>query len=121
MNNTAVEVRLALKVAGYEPVACIGKKAFQEEWTTTRLQDTPEEIAKWGGGNTGIATRYTPGYDIDIDLPEPAVRMEEVARDWFDGRGIIPARFGQRSDTRVAGKNISAAEFLGRKIFRERI
>src|SRR5262245_17026568 len=80
------DIRLALLNAGFAPVACIGKDAILKDWPN-RQDATPEQVVKWGGGNTGVATKFTPACDADIDIPEPAARIEEVARDRFDGRG----------------------------------
>jgi Bifunctional DNA primase/polymerase, N-terminal len=93
MNDTVVKVRLALKAAGFDPVACTGKRPIQNEWQLNS-DFTPEQIRRMGGNNTGVLTQKTPALDADIDAPEPASRVEEVARDWFDGRGTIPVRFG---------------------------
>jgi RecA-family ATPase len=92
--QSPADIRIALLNAGFTPVACIGKAPILSHWQNRR-DVTPETVAKWSGGNTGIATKFTPACDIDIDLSEPAACVEEVARDWFDGRGIIPTRFGR--------------------------
>jgi RecA-family ATPase len=94
MSNTVVKVRLALKAAGFDPVACTGKRPIQNEWQLNN-DFTPEQIRRMGGNNTGVLTQRTPALDTDIDAPEPASRVEEIARDWFDGRGVIPTRFGR--------------------------
>jgi hypothetical protein len=88
-----VEVRLGLLTGGFVPVACIGKDPILLDWTT--LNATPEQVARWSGGDTGIATKNNPAADIDIGIPEPAACVEELARDWFDGRGVLPTRFGR--------------------------
>jgi len=91
---TAATIRLALKAAGFTPVACIGKEDVMPGWRT--LQDaTPEQIARWPGGNSGINTSDTPCIDDDILHPDAAAAVEEYIRDWFDGRGTILVRFGQ--------------------------
>jgi hypothetical protein len=91
--QSPADIRLALLAAGFAPVACIGKAPILPEWPTRH--DTPEQIARWGGGNTGVATKYTPGLDADINMPKPAACIEGLVRDWFDGRGIILTRFGR--------------------------
>jgi RecA-family ATPase len=88
------DIRLALKAAGFAPVACIGKEPVLLEWQNRR-DATPEEISKWPGGNSGIDTKFDPGCDIDFDDAEAAAGIEAAARDWFDGRGTIPVRFGR--------------------------
>jgi hypothetical protein len=88
-----IEVRLGLLKRGFTPVACRGKDPILPNWPN--LQATPEQVARWGGGDTGIATRLNPATDIDIGIPEPAAAVEEVAKDWFADRGAIPVRFGR--------------------------
>ena len=92
--QSPADIRLALKAAGFSPVACIGKVPVLAEWQN-RCDATPEEIAKWPGGNSGIDTKDTPGCDIDFDDADAAAGVEAAARDWFDGRGTIPVRFGR--------------------------
>ena len=92
--QSPADIRLALKAAGFTPVACIGKKPLLLEWQNRR-DATPKEIAKWPGGNSGIDTKYDPSCDIDFDDAEAAAAVEAAARDWFDGRGTIPVRFGR--------------------------
>ena len=92
--QSPADIRLALKAAGFSPVACFGKAPMLSEWQNRR-DATPEEIAKWPGGNSGIDTKYDPGLDIDVDDAEAAACIEATARDWFDGRGTIPVRFGR--------------------------
>jgi hypothetical protein len=99
MSNTAAgqrpaDIRLALKAAGFRPVACIGKAPVLAEWQN-RGDATEREIAKWPGGNSGIDTTNTPGLDVDFDDTDAAAGIEAAARDWFDNRGTIPVRFGR--------------------------
>jgi Bifunctional DNA primase/polymerase, N-terminal len=91
---TPADIRLALRAAGFSPVACIGKAPVLAGWQN-RGDATPEEIAKWPGGNSGIDTKDTPGCDIDFDDTDAAAGIEAAARDWFDNRGTIPVRFGR--------------------------
>jgi hypothetical protein len=87
------EVRLALKRNGFTPVSCIGKIPIGTGWQTG--SEIPEaELARAGGGNTGVLARDTPGLDIDIRVEEAAIAVEEAAKDWFDGRGAILSRVG---------------------------
>ena len=92
--QSPADIRLALKTAGFNPVACVGKEPVLKEWQNRR-NATPKEIARWPGGNSGIDTKFDPGCDIDIDDTEAAAGVEAAARDWFDGRGTIPVRFGR--------------------------
>ena len=91
---TPADIRLALRAAGFSPVACIGKAPVLTDWQNRR-DATVGEIAGWPGGNTGVTTEYTPGCDIDFDDAEAAAGIEAAARDWFDNRGTIPVRFGR--------------------------
>ena len=60
--TSVTEVRLALKAAGYSPIPCNGKKPLVREWQT-KSSVTAEEIATWGGSNSGILTRFNPAWD----------------------------------------------------------
>ena len=51
-------------------------------------------MARWPGLNTGAKTSTTPVMDIDITQPEAADVVDEIAKDWFSDRGVIPTRFG---------------------------
>jgi hypothetical protein len=93
------ETRLALRAAGFNPIPVNGKRALLEGWSA-KVDVPPEEIESWTQrfpqwANTGIVTKTTPALDIDILHDEAAVAVEELARDWFDGRGFLLVRTGQ--------------------------
>jgi AAA domain/Bifunctional DNA primase/polymerase, N-terminal len=87
------ELRLALKAKGYSSIPLMGKRPTLAEWQT-KADATEEEMRRWSGPNTGLLTEFTPAFDIDITHPEAADAVEGAVRDWFDGRGIVPVRFG---------------------------
>ena len=89
--------RLALHAAGFAPIPVAGKRALMEGWSTTHA--SPEEITSWEPRfpqwpNTGILTEDTPALDNDITQADAADAVDELVRDWFDGRGVILTRFG---------------------------
>jgi hypothetical protein len=93
------DTRLALRAAGFNPIPVHGKRALLEGWST-KVDIPPEEIESWTQNfprwtNTGIVTQTAPALDIDILHEEAAVAVEELAREWFDGRGHLLVRFGQ--------------------------
>jgi hypothetical protein len=92
MTPTAA-IRIALKASGFSPTPCNGKEAILRGWTTL-LDVSAEEMAVWPGANTGIICTFNPVFDADILHPEAAVAVEDLVKDWFDGRGIIPVRIG---------------------------
>ena len=95
-NVTAL--RLALRANGYSPIPVAGKKALLPEWQK-KAGASEAEISTWGlqyplWSNTGMLTKDTAGFDFDIGLQEPADAVEDLAKDWFDGRGTLLCRFG---------------------------
>jgi hypothetical protein len=63
---------------------------------------TPEMIVMWGRQwpdaiNTGILTKFTPAFDIDILTPEAAEAVEMLARERFEERGDMH-RHGHRCE-----------------------
>jgi AAA domain/Bifunctional DNA primase/polymerase, N-terminal len=97
--NNVAELRLTLREAGFDPIPVAGKRALLPGWTK-KGGASAEEIAGWSDqypqwSNTGILTARAPTIDIDIRHPEPAEAVEEMARDWFDGRGAILGRVGE--------------------------
>ena len=90
------ELRLAMQAAGFDPIPVTGKDARLKGWNA---KHSPEEIAAWADryprwSNTGMRTCTTPTMDVDILHPEAAGAVEEMVKDWFDGRGLILVRFG---------------------------
>ena len=75
---TPVEVRLDLHHGGYCPLPLIGKKPIFDDWPK-RTDVTEIEIARWSRSspaaqNTGILTKFTPVFDIDIFSDAEAAR-----------------------------------------------
>jgi RecA-family ATPase len=94
------ELRLALKAAGFSPIPCNGKRPLLAEWPTKDDAST-DDIAYWEraaarlGTNTGILTAKTPAIDADIMHPEAAAAVEDLAKEWFDGKGSLLVRIGE--------------------------
>lgn len=89
-----LECRLALKAAGFHPIPCKGKQPTLSGWQT-KSDVCQEEMARWAGTNTGSLCATVPVWDIDILDQEAAEAVEEMVKDWFEGRGTIPVRIGQ--------------------------
>jgi hypothetical protein len=87
------EIRMALKTLGFSPIPCKGKRPCLPGWPDLAGAED-DTIRRWPGGNTGVLCRNNPALDIDVTHPEAADKVEEVARDWFDGRGELLTRFG---------------------------
>jgi hypothetical protein len=95
---TATEVRLALRANGYSPIPVLGKRPLITEWQK-KVGAPATEIADWATQyqamvSTGILTAHTPAIDIDILAGPAADAVEDLLRDWFDGRGALLCRFG---------------------------
>ena len=93
MTMTTLELRTALCERGYLPVPCSGKAPTLARWQEPLAMDR-DSMARWPGLNTGAKTSTTPVMDIDITQPEAADVVDEIAKDWFSDRGVIPTRFG---------------------------
>jgi Casjensviridae DNA primase len=90
---SVLDLRLALKAAGFSPIPCTGKRPTLPQWQN-KIEASAEEMATWAGANTGIITGVTTAFDVDITNPEAADAVESIVRDWFDGKGVLPVRFG---------------------------
>ena len=90
--------RLQLRAGGFSPLPLNGKRPLMEGWA--RLGDVTEhEIRRWtrirpAETNTGVLTRTSPAFDIDILDPEAAEAVERLARERFEESGVFPVRFG---------------------------
>jgi hypothetical protein len=96
---TAMEIRQALADRGYIPIPVAGKKPAFERWQKIEIV-TLEMIRAWVknwpcANNTGILTRSTPAFDIDILDPFAAEAVEELARDRFEEKGVVLPRIGK--------------------------
>ena len=91
-------LRLKLRAAEFPPVPLNGKIPTGKGWQ--RLGDaTDHEIRRWSRSspactNTGVLTRRSPAFDIDILDPEAAQAVEDLVRQRFGG-GRIMLRFGR--------------------------
>jgi hypothetical protein len=99
MNVNLITLRHRLRIAGYSPIPCEGKKPKMDEWQK-QLNVTPEEIKQWSGlfpyaTNTGVLTRLVPTIDIDILNPEAAKAVELLVRERHEEHGSILTRFGK--------------------------
>ena len=99
MNTSApYEFRLALRAAGFSPVPCNGKAPPMRKWST--IEATITDIQRWDRAypkatNTGMLTKLTPTFDVDIMNPEAAADVEHLVRERLDERGVILVRFGR--------------------------
>jgi hypothetical protein len=93
------DVRLRLHANGYAPLPAAGKKILLKGWQATNI--TPEVIASWKCGNhqshrnTGIRTKRTPAFDIDITNQAAAEAVEELVHERFGGQGKPLVRIGK--------------------------
>jgi len=98
-NQTPAEVRRQLLGAGFSPLPLNGKAPAIEAWQ--KHQDvTDHEIEFWSrtrpaATNTGILTRTTPTFDVDVRDPDAAEAVENLVRERFEERGYVLVRFGR--------------------------
>src|SRR5262245_4625073 len=95
--------RVTLLKLGYEPIPVLSgrKRPAMNGWQEARITIPPEEdvITPWadtypGALSTGIRTRYTPGFDIDIKDQNVADQVEQALLNMVPG-GTILRRVGQ--------------------------
>jgi hypothetical protein len=92
------QYRLQLCRNGYAPIPVVGKIPPMKEWE--KRTDTSEgDIEIWAKTyrdaiNTGIITRNTPAFDVDILNSDAAEAVEKLVRERFEERGHIMVRFG---------------------------
>ena len=94
--HNTTDLRLRLLANGYEPVPVIGKAPTLTEWQKIPIDDAA--IRSWTprhGRSTGGRTKFTSCLDSDISEPEAAAEVDDLVRNWFDGRGILLTRFGR--------------------------
>jgi hypothetical protein len=96
---SATEYRLQLCRVGFNPIPIIGKKPPMPAWQK-RIDTSEGDIAIWaktypGAKSTGILTRVTPAFDIDILDPDAAEAVEGLVRARYDDRGHIVTRIGK--------------------------
>ena len=92
---TPTEIRMSLRKSGYAPLPLFGKAPSMLKNWQDRLNSNDEEIAMWAKQwpdaiNTGVLTKMTPAFDIDIMHAEAAAAIEELVRERFEERGSEP-------------------------------
>ena len=93
------DLRLRLLKNGFAPLPAAGKAIYLKGWQAANI--TPEAIASWECGkhqsdrNTGIRTKDTPAFDIDIKEQTAAEAVEAMVRERFGGRGRVLLRIGK--------------------------
>ena len=116
--------RLQLRAGGFSPLPLNGKRPLMEGWA--RLGDVTEhEIRRWtrirpAETNTGVLTRTSPAFDIDILDPEAAEAVERLARERFEESGVFPVRFGKRLARKPLMASNANPAFLARAIEKHR-
>jgi hypothetical protein len=93
----ATAVRKRLLASGFLPIPVNGKKPLLPGWPDIKATDPL--IHGWereypDALNTGILTRTTPVFDIDILNAEAAEAVEALARERFEERGYFLTRTG---------------------------
>jgi hypothetical protein len=94
-----VAERVHLRDNGYAPTPCDGKRALLDGWASLHAP-TEHQISGWikthpRCQNTGLLTRLTPGFDVDILNEDAAQAVEDLTVRWFAKRGAIIVRTGQ--------------------------
>ena len=92
------DIRLAMLASGYVIIPVIGKKPPLEGWQNVKSASR-EVLEAWerdypAASNTGILTRFTPTFDIDLRNELAALAVENMVREHFNGRGTILTRIG---------------------------
>ena len=92
------DIRLAMLASGYVIIPVIGKKPPLEGWQNVKSASR-EVLEAWErdypvASNTGILTRFTPTFDIDLRNELAALAVENMVREHFNGRGTILTRIG---------------------------
>lgn len=99
---TPSAVRMRLRDAGFSPIPLRGKNpGMKKGWAWEKLENvTDEQIAMWDKSfpdarNTGVLTKPTPRFDVDVLHTEAAEAAEAVIRDHIeDLDGITLVRIG---------------------------
>jgi predicted P-loop ATPase len=99
VNKQHETFRLALLSEGYDPIPLNGKAPKLDGWQ--KLTDsTRDDVISWTTQrrhetNTGVLTKRTPTFDIDIPEQAAADAVEQLVRDRYTECGVILARFGR--------------------------
>jgi putative DNA primase/helicase len=103
LRNIVTARRVALLKLGYEPIPILSgrKRPPMNGWQDVRISTPPDEdvITPWadiypGALSTGIRTRYTPGFDIDIRDQDVADQVEQALLHMIPNGGTILKRVG---------------------------
>ena len=97
--STHEAVRLALLGAGFDPIPVNGKEPKLAGWQTL-TDSTREDVIRWTSQrrheiNTGVVTKRTPTFDIDIPELAAADAIERLVRDRYTDCGVLLTRFGK--------------------------
>jgi hypothetical protein len=109
MTPDITSLRVTLCANGYTPVPLFGKSPpiYGKNNKTRGFADwqllrnvTRSECESWGrlwpdAENTGILTRETPAFDLDIYNEQAAIAVEDFIRDRFEERGYFLPRIGK--------------------------
>jgi hypothetical protein len=93
-----IDERVHLLNNGFVPTPCDGKRALLDGWASIHAP-TESQINGWSKThprcqNTGLLTRLTPGFDIDILDEHAAQAVEDLTVRWFAERGLTLVRVG---------------------------
>ena len=103
LRNIVTAHRVALLKLGYEPIPILSgrKRPPMNGWQDVRITIPPDEdvITPWadvyrGALSTGIRTRYTPGFDIDIRDQDVADQVERALLNMIPQQGTVLKRVG---------------------------
>jgi hypothetical protein len=93
-----LDLRFRLLNNGFAPRPAEGKAIRLKGWQAANI--TSEAIDSWERGkhqshrNTGVRTKHTPAFDIDIKEEAAAEAVEAMVRERFGGRGKLLVRIG---------------------------
>ena len=85
--------------AGFDPIPVNGKEPKLAGWQTL-TDSTREDVIRWTSQrrhetNTGVVTKRTPTFDIDIPELAAADAIERLVRDRYTDCGVLLTRFGK--------------------------
>ena len=125
--NRHEAVRLQLLGGGYDPIPVNGKEPNLVRWQML-TGSTPGDIIRWTSErrdetNTGVLTKKTPTFDIDIPVQAAADAIEQLVRDRYADCGVLLTRFGRapkraipfRTDTPFKKKTATLVASSGEK------
>jgi hypothetical protein len=96
--ESLIDERVHLLNNGFTPTPCDGKRALLDGWASFHAP-TVRQVEMWSKThprcqNTGLLTRLTPGFDVDILNEDAAQAVEDLTVRRFAKRGIILVRVG---------------------------